>query len=134
MGVKTVARLTNVTPTAVAVGNNILFTTNNISTNCIQYSNGEILLTKPGLYRVSANFTVTSAAGGTAEVNMKENGVNLPGASASATVAAAELVNLAFTTVTCVKSSSGAGYATLTFNNTNAMTYNVANVVIEKIA
>ena len=134
MGIKTVARLTNTTPTAVAVGNNILFTNNNISTDCIQYSNGNILLTKPGLYRISANFTVTSAAGGTAEVNMKENGVNLPGASASATVTAAELVNLGFTTITCVKSSSNTGYATITFNNTNAMTYNVANVIIEKIA
>ena len=91
-------------------------------------------MTKPGLYRISANFTVTSAAGGTAEVNMKENGASLPGASASATVTAAELVNLGFTTVTCVKSSSNTGYATLTFNNTNAMTYNVANVIIEKIA
>lgn len=135
MGTKTVARLVNTTPTAVAVGANITFNNNTISTNAIQYSNGQIFIKRPGLYKISANFTATSAAVGTAVVNMQENGANMPGASASETVAAAGLVNLAFTTITCVKPDCCSDdFATITFNNVNAMTYNVANVIIEKIA
>lgn len=136
MGVKTVGRFINTTPTAVAVNANIPFNNNTISTNCIAYNNGEIQLRAPGLYMIHANFTVTSAAGGTAIVNMLENGTPVAGASASETVAAGSLSNVAFTAITTVKSecSSTTDYAALTFNNVNAMTYNVSNVIVEKIA
>lgn len=137
MGRKTIGRFVNTTPTAVAVNTNLTFSNNTISTNCIGYaSDGSITLRAPGVYRVSANFVVTSTAGGTATINMLENGALVPGATASATVAAGAIEDLAFTTVTTVRSECGASpqFATLTFNNVNAMTYNVANVIVEKIA
>lgn len=136
MGVKTIGRFINTTPTTVAVNSNILFNNNTISTNCIGYNDGEIQLRAPGLYMIQANFTITSTAAGTAIINMLENDNLVAGASASETLAAGDLVNLAFTAITTVKSecSSTPSYATLTFNNVNAMTYNVANVIVEKIA
>lgn len=137
MGTKTIGRFVNTTPTAVGVNSNILFNNNTISTNCIAYTSNGIELRAPGVYMIYANFTVTSVAGGTATVNMLENGVPVAGASASETVGAVELRDLAFTGITTVRSDSGNNtpqYATLTFNNVNAMTYNVANVIVEKIA
>lgn len=136
MGVKTVGRFINTTPTAVAVNTNLQFNNNTISTNCITYTDNEIQLRAPGLYMIYANFTVTSATAGTAIINLLENGTPVAGASASETVAAGDVVNLAFTAITTVKPECGStiDYASLTFNNVNAMTYNVANVIVEKIA
>lgn len=136
MGTKTIGRFVNTTPTAIAVGGDVLFNDNTVSTKCIGYDNGKIQLRAPGLYMIHANFTVTSTAGGTAIINMLENENQVAGGSASGTVGAGELLNLAFTAITTVKPACGTTteYASLTFNNTNAMTYNLANVIVEKIA
>lgn len=134
MSVKTIARLVNPTSTAVALNSNIPFTVNDITNNEIAYNETKILLKSPGIYKVTANFTVTSAVAGTAAINLQENGTNFPGATASESLGENDIANLAFSTIVQVKPQCCSNsYATLTFNNVNAMTYLAANVIIEKI-
>lgn len=129
-----VAKFTNTTPTVVAADANVLFTSNSFSTDALQYTSDGIKFRVPGVYYIAANFTVTTDTAGTATVNLQENGVDVAGAIATATVGADDVVNLDFSTVINVKSDCCSNeYATISFINTNEMTYNVANVIIKRL-
>lgn len=139
MGKKTIARFTIDTATAVSAGanSNITFTNATISTNAIEYNSitGQIYIKCPGVYMIYANFTPVATVVGKVNVVMEENGNVVPGATATATLAAVgDAGNLSFNAVTSVVKTNTAGYATITFVNTVATSYTAANVIIEKVA
>lgn len=139
MGKKTIARFTTDTTTAVAssANSNIIFNNSTISTNAISYSSttGQIFIKCPGVYMIYANFTPVATVVGKVNVIMQENGNTVPGATATTTLAAVgDAGNLSFNAVTSVVKTNTAGYATITFVNTIATSYTVANVIIEKVA
>lgn len=137
MGIKTVGRFVRTTPLTLAAGENVTFL-NNVTSNCaLENQNGQILIKKPGLYMIYANFIATSAtAGSTATIQLQENGVNVPGATASATIDVANGVeNLSFNAIATVKGNCGNSFAVFSFINEGGdMTYNNANIIVEKIA
>lgn len=129
-----VARIVNTTPTAVAAGENIPFTSNQFTDTFIQHTSEGIKIKLPGVYKLTANFDATNSDAGMATVYLQENGVKVAGAAASANVAAGETTNLGFSALLNVKANCcNSEYATITFVNQNAITYNVANVIIERI-
>ena len=139
MGKKTIARFTTDTSTAVAASanSNITFTNATISTNAIEYNSitGQIYIKCPGVYMIYANFTPVATVVGKVNVVMQENGNVVPGATATTTLAAiGDAGSLSFNAVTSVVKTNTAGYATITFVNTIATSYTVANVIIEKVA
>lgn len=139
MGKKTIARFTTDTSTAVAASanSNITFTNATISTNAIEYNSitGQIYIKCPGVYMIYANFTPVATVVGKVNVVMQENGNVVPGATATTTLAAVgDAGSLSFNAVTSVVKTNTAGYATITFVNTIATSYTVANVIIEKVA
>lgn len=141
MGRKTVGRfvLNSTTPILLNANSNVIFTNSTISTNALSYnsSTGEIQIRMPGLYMVYANFTTTATTGEeTATINMLENGIAVPGASASETLEdTGDIGSLAFTAITTVnKTCNDGSFATLAFRNLDTASYTVANVIVEKIA
>lgn len=140
MGKKTIARFTTDTATAVSAGanSNIVFTNATISTNAIEYNSltGQIYIKCPGVYMIYANFTPVATVVGKVNVQMEENGIAAPGANASTTLAVVgDSGNLSFNAVTTVVGTKTINtFATLTFVNTIATSYTVANVIIEKVA
>ena len=137
MGIKTVGRFVRTTPLTLAAGENVTFL-NNATSNCaLEYQNGQILVNMPGLYMIYANFVATSAtAGAVATIQLQENGVDVPGATASSTIAEANgIENLSFNAIATEKEKCGDGFAAFSFvNEDGAMIYNNANVFIENIA
>lgn len=64
---------------------------------------GAVQLNCPGAYRVAANVDAAPIAAGLAGIELRVNGVALPGAEASATVAAAgDVANLKFSALVVV--------------------------------
>lgn len=140
MGKKTIARFTIDTATAVPAGanSNIIFTNATISTNAIEYNSlaGQIYIKCPGVYMIYANFTPVATVVGKVNIQMEENGIAVPGANSSTTLATVgDSGNLSFDAVTTVVGTKTINtFATLTFVNTIATSYTVANVIIEKVA
>lgn len=139
MGIKTIGRfvLNSPTPTQVAANSNIVFTSNTISTDCIRYnsSTGEIQIRKPGVYMIYANFTAVGTVVGPVTVQMQQNGVSTPGASAAQNISTVgNYGSLSFNAVETVRTGADGNYATLSFKNIAASSYAVANVIIEKVA
>lgn len=132
---KILGRFITSTDAAIGAGSNLTFSDNTVSSNCLEYQNGQILIKQPGLYRISANFIVTSSSETVATVQLQENGVVVPGAIASSSLSASGIANLSFNAVSTVKRTCGSNdFATLSFVNENAITFSNMNVIIEKIA
>lgn len=57
--------------------------------DCIDASGSAINLREPGYYAVAISATLTAAAVGTVTLNLQQNGVNVPGATASVSITTA---------------------------------------------
>lgn len=140
MGKKTIARFTIDSTNAIPANanSNIIFTNATISTNAIKYNSitGQIYIKCPGVYMIYTNFTPVATVVGKVNIQMLENGNTVPGAGASTTLAVVgDSGNLSFNAVTTVVGTKAINtFATLTFMNTTATSYTVANVIIEKVA
>lgn len=139
MGRKTVGRfvLDTQTPISVGANSNIIFTDATISTNSLEYNaaTGEIKIKTPGLYMIYANFTVSIAEDNQARVVLLENGLEVPGAKTSVKVSqAGDDESMSFNAITTIFPAGGCEYATLTFENIFEVNYQIANVIIEKVA
>lgn len=94
-------------------------------------------LTRPGYYYVTFNGTITDTAAGNITVQLLNGSTAVPGATASATIAAeTDEQSVAFTTIIRVLPSCCAidNTTNLTISNTGAnATFSVANVNITKL-
>ena len=129
----------NITAQEVVANGLLTFSTDRILTGCTATRNGQTFqLNKPGYYYVTFNAdgAATTAAGDIVIV-LQNNGVEVPGAIATQTVAAADdAVNLAFSTIIRVPPSCCAvdNTANLTLVNTGvATTYTNVNINITKL-
>ena len=124
----------------VAIDGLLDFDTNRVLTGCtVKHVDGtpSFVLTKPGYYYVTFNGTITDTTAGIVTAQLLNGGVAVPGAEASATVAATtDEHSLAFATIIRVLPSCCAidNTTTLTIANTGlAATYSVANINITKL-
>lgn len=129
-----------ITNQAVTTGELLDFDVNRIVTGCtVKHTDGTpaFTLTKPGYYYVTFNGTITDTAAGNVTVELLNGGIAVPGATASATIAATtDLHSVAFATIIRVLPSCCAidNTTTLTIANTGAdATYSVANINITKL-
>lgn len=130
----------NSTTQTVEVGSAYVFDTNRVVTGCtVGHTPGSstFTLNKPGYYYVTFNTTFTTEATGEATVELRNNGVAIPGADGSETVTTAgDVKSIAFTTIVRVPPSCPAinNAAVLTFVATDlALTVTTANVNITKL-
>lgn len=134
---KTVGRFTNNESQTPGLAGKILFNDNMTTTRTIAYNSGDIIIKQPGIYSIRANFTAEAGASNeNANVYLTQNGNSVPGASSSITIVGADdLGSLSINSVAVVYPSIANEYARLSFVNSVATTsYNVANVIIERIA
>lgn len=85
-----------------------------------------------GYYDVAASVTAEPTAAGTVTVSLYNNGVAIPGATASATAAAGDPVNVSFESLVRVLCHGAPGALTLVLSGAEATLTNVA-IVAEKI-
>ena len=130
----------SLTDQLVAVDGLLDFDTNRIATGCtVKHVDGTpaFTLTKPGYYYITFNATITDTAAGIVTVELLNGGIAVPGAEASATVAAVtDEHSVAFATIIKVLPSCCAidNTTTLTIANTGvAAIYSVANINITKL-
>lgn len=128
----------NITTQNVAVDGLLTFTTDRILTGCTVTRNGPTFqLNKPGYYYVTfnANGSTTSVANVTIE--LQNNGITVPGATATITpTAAGDTMNFAFATIIKVPPSccSVDNTANLTLVNTGvAAIFTNVNINITKL-
>lgn len=99
----------------------------------VDLNGSAVNITAPGFYDASVAVTVAPTAAGTVTVTMFNNGVAVPGATASATVAgAADAVSLAFESLVRVPCSGNSGSLSLVLTGAAATVSNVA-MVVEKL-
>lgn len=65
----------------------------------LNLSGGNISIVSPGYYEVSVNATLTAGAAGTAGMALLKNGIQIPGARQTVTVAADSVYPLSFTAI-----------------------------------
>ena len=129
----------NITSQDVAVNGLLTFTTDRILTGCTITRNGPTFqLNKPGYYYVTFNADgAATTTPGDVVIALQNNGVTIPGAMATVTVAAADdATNLAFSTIVKVPPSCCAidNTAMLTLVNTGvAATFTNVNINITKL-
>lgn len=129
----------NITSQDVPVNGLLTFTTDRILTGCTITRNGPTFqLNKPGYYYVTFNADgAATTAPGDVVVVLQNNGIAIPGAMATVTVAAADdATNLAFATIVKVPPSCCAidNTAMLTLVNTGvAATFTNVNINITKL-
>ena len=129
----------NITSQDVAVNGLLTFTTDRILTGCTITRNGSTFqLNKPGYYYVTFNADgAATTAPGDVVIVLQNNGIAIPGAMATVTVAAADdATNLAFATIVKVPPSCCAidNTAMLTLVNTGvAATFTNVNINITKL-
>lgn len=131
------------TSQAIAAGANIPFAINSIQTGCTAThiaGSTTFSLNRPGFYFVTFNGTgaITGATAGNVTVSMLNNGVLVPGATATTNSASAtDIRSVSFSKLIQVKPSCCAvnNSTNLTFNNAGlAATFTNVNVVITKVA
>lgn len=110
-----------VTPTTATVAaDGVLPLTTIVRRRCssIQQSNDSIILNAPGYYKVSVTATLTAPAAGDVTIVLKQNGLDVQGATASTTITTAdtEIGNVSFDTI--IRVTCGAAPAILTLVNT----------------
>lgn len=137
MAIKTIGKFYTSSATAIAVAANAAlgYTTTKTS-GSIRSTNGDtIQILAPGVYNIAVNITYVATAAGTVEADLYADGVAVPGASGSATIAAVgDTANISFNTVLTVKSAIS-GIAALQVLNTGvASSYTVNNVIVERVA
>ena len=92
-----------------------------------------ISITEPGYYAVNVSVTVAPTAAGDVTVTLLNNGVAVPGATASETVAAADdYANLSFESVIRTFCNATTGSLTLLLADTASNVTNVA-VTVERL-
>ena len=130
----------NSTTQVVDTGSAYVFDTNRVFTGCtVSHTPGTTTFTlnKPGYYYVTFNTTFTTTETGDATVELRNGGIAIPGASASATITTiGNVKSLAFATIVRVLPSCAAidNTANLTFVATGiAPTVTIANVNITKL-
>ena len=129
----------NITSQDVAVNGLLTFTTDRILTGCTITRNGPTFqLNKPGYYYVTFNADgAATTTPGDVVIVLQNNGITIPGAMATVTVAAADdATNLAFSTIVKVPPSCCAidNTAMLTLVNTGvAATFTNVNINITKL-
>lgn len=131
------------TTLAVLTNEALTFNINSVKTGCTvthSPSSTTFSLNKPGFYFVTFNGVgaATDATVGNIVVQLQQNGVNIPGALASAesTTALTDVRNLSFSTIIQVKPSCCAvdNNVNLTFVNTGIpTTFSNINVAITKL-
>ena len=119
----------NSTTQTLAVGASYTFDTNRIATGCtVGHVAGTpaFVLTKPGYYYVSFNTTFTSEITGDVTVQLLKDGVAVPGATGTQTIATAgDISSVAFATIVRVLSSCCA------IDNTATLTFTVDGIAID---
>ena len=128
----------NITTQLVAVDGLLTFTTDRILTGCTVTRNGQTFqLNKPGYYYVTFNADTSAATVDAITVELQNNGIAVPGATATTTPAVAnDVMNLAFATIIKVPPSCCAidNTANLTLVNTGvATTFTNVNINITKL-
>ena len=128
----------NITTQLVAVDGLLTFTTDRILTGCTVTRNGQTFQqNKPGYYYVTFNTDASSATVDAITVELQNNGIAVPGATATITPAVAnDVMNLAFATIIKVPPSCCAidNTANLTLVNTGvAATFTNVNINITKL-
>lgn len=99
----------------------------------VTLSGNGISITEPGYYEVNVSVTVAPTAAGDVTVALLNNGVAVPGATASATVAAAnDFANLAFESIVRTFCNATTGDLTLLLTDTASSVTNVA-VTVERL-
>lgn len=129
-----------ITNQTVGANEPLSFNINRISTGCtVKHADGtaSFTLTRPGYYYVTFNGTITDTAAGNVTVQLLNGSTAIPGATASATIAAAtDEETIAFATIVRVLPSCCAidNTTILTVSNVGAdATFSVANINITKL-
>ena len=99
----------------------------------VDLNGSAVNVTAPGYYTANVSVTAAPTAAGTVTVTMFNNGVAVPGATASVTAAsAADAVNLAFDSVVRVPCGGNSGSLSLILTGAASTVSNVA-MVVEKL-
>ena len=138
MGIKTAGKFYyDGAAVAVAAADEIVFT-NAKAMGAVRLAsdNSTVCITRPGLYRVSANVNFVATAAGTVTASLYADGSAVAGAQGSETLAAVgDAGNVAFTTLLTVHPTYPGSVAELTLVNTGVATsITVANLIVEKVA
>ncbi len=125
----------NVAPQTVGVNAPVLFGATRIKTGCSvrhEQGSGRFVFTKPGIYKVSFNGTISAAAAGIAILNVTQDGEAVAGAQIQKNVAAAPAVTDGSVTtlirVYCCDSS-----VSIVNQSTTSLTISNANIVIDRL-
>lgn len=84
-----------------------------------------------GYYNVAVSITATPTAAGTVTATLYNNGVAVPGATASSTVAANDTTNLSFDSIVRVFCGATTGALTVVLSGVASEISNIATVVIK---
>lgn len=124
----------NVASQVVAVNAPVLFGSTRIKTGCTvrhEPGSGRFILTKPGIYKVTFNSTISAAEAATAILNIMQDGEAIPGAQIQVGIgAASDIESGSVTTLIKVYGCD----STVSVNNLSTSPLNIsnANIVITR--
>lgn len=119
----------------VAVNSPVLFSTDRVKSRCCDVrhepGSGRFILSRPGVYRVSFNGTISAAAVATAILNLTQDGEQVQGTQIQVGVGPTDIETCSFTTLIKVQTCGG---SVIAVNNigTTALNISNANIVIER--
>ena len=119
---------------AVNAGSTISFSNSTKTNSNISLSGSSIAINRAGTYKVTFTGNFVATAEGIAGVQLYTNGSASVKGIAQSTVAAAGTTNLSFVTTVQVATAPTGNVATLTFVNSIAGTWNLADVIVERLA
>ena len=125
----------NVAAQTVAVNSPVLFGSTRIQTGCTvrhEEGSGRFILTRPGIYRVTFNSTISAAAATTAILNINQDGEAVAGAQIQVATGVAPDVESGSVT-TLVRVYCGDSVITVSNNSTATLTISNANIVIDRL-
>lgn len=128
-------KLTNTTSTALTANQVIPLSAVLDTNNSLSFSNNTIKINKAGYYDVTGNFVITATAAGDISVRLFANGVTIPEAIATETVAAAgNVITLPIhDIIKVIRSSNISNTAELTFVVSAACTLTSAVATVVEI-
>lgn len=102
--------------------------------DCVNASGSAINLLEPGYYNVAISATLTAAAAGTVTLNLQQNGVTVPGATASVAITTAntQIENLAITAIVRVLCCADAALTVSVGGNVGPTISNMAITVVRE--
>lgn len=129
---KSVLYVANTNEQSVVVGGSLNL--GNVIRRCGCASNlsgtNVVSINEPGYYDVNVSVTAVPTAAGDVTITLLNNGVVIPGATATATVAAAgDSANISFESVVRIFCNANAGTLSLALDGTDANVSNIAMVV-----